>query len=187
MSGTPETVALLAIVFVPMLIEARRADRNERVQLARGGIEPPGDVYRVMRVAYPGVFLAMIAEGAWRRAPAQAFAQLDSEFAMVFVAVSELAIAGFFLFLLAKALKWWAIVSLGPAWTFRVIVVPGDAPIAGGPYAWLRHPNYVGVVGELVGVALMSGARMSGPIGTLAFCALMLRRIAVENRALHRA
>lgn len=186
MSGTLETVALLAIVFVPMLVEARRARRNEHVQRSRGGIEPSGDVYRVMRIAYPGVFLAMIAEGAWRRVPPQAFAQLDSVFAVVFVAVSELAIAGFFLFLLAKSLKWWAIVSLGPAWTFRVIVVPGDAPVAGGPYAWLRHPNYVAVVGELVGVALMSGARVSGPIGTLAFCALMLRRIAVEDRALDR-
>ena len=45
MSGTPETIALLAIVFVPMLVEARRAARNERAQRARGGVEPPGDVY----------------------------------------------------------------------------------------------------------------------------------------------
>ena len=68
-----------------------------------------------------------------------------------------------------------------------MIVVPGDAPVASGPYAWLRHPNYVAVCGELVAVALMSGARMSGPVGTLLFCALMLKRIAVEDRALHRA
>ena len=75
-------IALLAIVFVPMLVEARRADRNERVQRARGGIEPPGDVYDVMRIAYPAVFLAMIAEGAWRSAPARRSA-LDSAFAGV--------------------------------------------------------------------------------------------------------
>ncbi len=70
MSGTPETIALLAIVFVPMLVEAGRANRNERLQRARGGIEPPGDVYAVMRIAYPAVFLAMIAEGAWRQGAA---------------------------------------------------------------------------------------------------------------------
>ena len=171
-----EAFALLAIVFAPMLVEAQRAARNERVQRARGGIEPAGDVYNVMRVAYPAVFLAMIAEGVWRSAHAVS-PQHDARVA---------AAAGLVLFILAKALKWWAIVSLGRAWTFRVIVVPGDAPVAGGPYAWLRHPNYVAVAFELVAVALMSGARVSGPLGTLLFGALMLRRIAVEDLTLAR-
>ena len=60
------TRLLLALVFIPMLVEARVAAVNERAQIARGGIEPAGDVYAVMRVAYPAVFLAMIAEGWWR-------------------------------------------------------------------------------------------------------------------------
>jgi methyltransferase len=170
-----EAIVLLAIVFVPMLLEAARAARNERVQRARGGIEPAGDVYTVMRVAYPAVFLAMIAEGAWRSA--HAVSPLANSWA---------AAAGFVLFILAKSLKWWAIVSLGRSWTFRVIVVPDDMPVASGPYAWLRHPNYVAVAFELVAVALMSGARVSGPVGTLLFGALMLRRIAVEDLALAR-
>ena len=160
------TALLLVLVFVPMLVEARRAAQNERRQLARGGIEPAGDVYQVMRIAYPGVFLAMIAEGYWRGVP----------FAFV--------IAGFVIFVLSKALKWWAITSLGDAWTFRVIVLPGAARVVGGPYRWLQHPNYVAVVGELAAVALMSGARITGPAGTLAFGALMFRRIVIEERAL---
>jgi methyltransferase len=179
-----ETLLLLLIVFVPMLFEARRSARNERTQRARGGIEPPGDVYDLMRVAYPIVFLAMIAEGFWRSERA-AFASVDSGIAMASVSLSELALAGFLLFMLAKALKWWAIRSLGRSWTFRVIVVPGDPLVARGPYAWIRHPNYVAVAGELMAVALMSGAAIAGPIGTVAFGALMLKRIAVEERARH--
>jgi methyltransferase len=170
MSGTPETIALLALVFGPMLVEAGRANRNERLQRARGGVEPPGDVYAVMRIAYPAVFLAMIAEGAWRQGPLPAFA-----------------VSGFVIFVLAKALKWWAIRSLGRSWTFRVIVVPGDAAVTSGPYAWLRHPNYVAVAGELFAVALMSGALIAGPVGTLLFCGLMLKRMSVEDRALRQA
>ena len=150
-----------------MLIEARRAARNERTQRARGGLEPPGDVYPLMRVAYPAAFLAMIGEGAIRGTPP----------APVFV-------AGGVLFVVAKALKWWAIHALGPCWTFRVIVVPGTAPVASGPYRRMRHPNYLAVVGELIAVALMSGARVAGPLATAGFGLLMLRRIAVENRAL---
>jgi methyltransferase len=162
------TRLLLFVVFVPMLVEARLSALNERAQRARGGVEPSGDVYQVMRVAYPGTFLAMIAESWWRGS-----------------AVSvEVLVAGGVIFIAAKVLKWLAIASLGPAWTFRVIVVPGTSLVAAGPYRWLRHPNYVAVVGELVGVALMSGARLAGPAGTVLFALLMLKRIRVEERAL---
>jgi len=163
------TRLLLAAVFVPMLIEARIAASNERTQFAHGGVEPAGDVYAIMRVAYPAVFLLMIGEGLWR--------------GVVVVPFGEL-IPGLVCFVLAKLLKWWAIVSLGGAWTFRVVVRPGAPLVASGPYRWLRHPNYVAVIGELAGVALMSGARIAGPLGTLAFGALMCRRIVIEERAL---
>jgi methyltransferase len=165
-----ERLILFAIVFGSMLVEARRAAANERAQLARGGIEPTGDVYKVMRVVYPGAFLAMFVEGALRAAPRPMF---------VF--------AGAALFLAAKALKWWAIVSLGPFWTFRVVVLPGARLVAVGPYRWLRHPNYVGVIGELAGAALMTGAPVTGLAGIATFSWLLVRRIAVEERALREA
>src|SRR5580765_5139735 len=130
------TAAIAVLVFGAMLIEARRASRNERAQRARGGIEPPGDVYRWMQVVYPGAFLAMFVEGAVRGGPAPG-----------------LFLVGAIVLAAAKALKWWAILSLGPFWTFRVIVVPGASLVARGPYRFVRHPNYVGVLGELVGAA----------------------------------
>ena len=157
----------LAVVFVPMLFEARRAAANERAQLSRGGIEAAGDVYRIMRVAYPAAFLAMIAEGAMRGGPR----------------VGVVAV-GAAVFVLAKILKWWAIASLGQSWTFRVITVSGAVLVTTGPYAFLRHPNYIAVVGELVGTALVAGALLTGPTATIAFGILMMKRIAIEERAL---
>jgi methyltransferase len=156
-----------AAVYVPMLVEARRASRNERAQRARGGVEPPGDVYQLMQVVYPGAFLAMLIEGAIRGGPA------PSAFA-----------AGAIVFAAAKAVKWWAIVALGPYWTFRVIVVPGAPRVARGPYRWTRHPNYVGVLGELAGAAAMAGAPIAGAASLVAFSGLLVRRIAVEDQAL---
>jgi methyltransferase len=166
-------VLLLIVVFVPMLVEARRAERNERTQRQRGGIEPPGDVYPLMRIAYPGAFLLMIGEGLWRHVwegPPSA--------------MPLTLLIGFALFVVAKALKWWAIVTLGPCWTFRVVVVPGARRVVSGPYACLRHPNYVAVILELAAVALMSDARVSGPVATLAFGVLIMKRLSVEERAL---
>ena len=154
------------LVFPLMLIEARRAARNEAAQRSHGGIEPAGDVYDLMRVAYPVAFLGMIAEGIARGTSSSWFT------------------GGTALFILVKGLKWWAILSLERRWTFRLIVVPGDARVGTGPYRYLRHPNYIAVIGELGATALMTGARISGPIGTLVFGVLILRRIALEDRAL---
>jgi len=158
---------LASVVFGTMLVEARRASRNERRQRGRGGIEPPDDVYRMMRWAYPLGFAAMLVEGALRGSPPPAIVT-----------------AGLALFALAKLVKWWAILSLGPFWTFRVIVVPGTSLIRSGPYRWLRHPNYVGVVGEFAGVALAAGAWLSGVAAITGFGWLLYRRIRVEERAL---
>ena len=74
--------------------------------------------------------------------------------------------------------------SLGVRWTFRVLILPGAPLVTHGPYAIWRHPNYVAVVGEFLAMALMTGARVSGPLTTLFFGWLMWRRIQVEDRAL---
>lgn len=163
------TFCILAAVFVPMLLEARRSGRNTAALRARGAVEPPGDVYRQMQAAYPLSFLAMIAEGAVRarrRPPRPA--------------------GGALLFIAAKALKYWAIATLGPRWSFRVLVPPGEPPVVRGPYRMLRHPNYVAVAGELAGTAMMAGAPVTGAIATIGFGALMLARVRVEDRALER-
>ena len=161
--------AVAALVFVPMLVETAISARNERGLRALGATEPARDVYQAMAPAYPGAFVAMLAEGAVRGAPA------DAWFA-----------AGLAVFAIAKSLKYWAIASLGPRWTFRVLVPPGSTRTIRGPYRWLAHPNYVGVAGELIGIALATHAILTGPIAVAGFGWLMLRRISVEEKALAR-
>jgi methyltransferase len=158
---------LSVIAFVPMIGEAVRSARNERALRAAGAIEPAGDVYTAMRFAYPASFAAMIAE-AWLRAHT----------------VSSLPMAGAILFGLAKALKYWAIGTLGSRWTFRVLVPPGSNRTTAGPYRYLRHPNYLAVAGELAGMALMARARIAGPLSIGLFATLVLLRIRIEEQAL---
>lgn len=154
-------------VFAPMVAEALVAARHDRALRARGAIEPAGDVYRAMQAAYPGAFVAMLAEGLWRGA-----------------APDALALFGAGLFAAAKALKYWAIASLGSRWTFRVLVPPGSHRLGGGPYRWIAHPNYVAVALELTGVAVTMHAACTGPVAVAGFGYLMLRRIRVEDKAL---
>ena len=163
------TVPLVAtlVVFLPMAVEGAVSARHDRALRARGAVEPPGDVYRAMQLAYPGAFLALIAEGAWRGAGAD-----------------TLAAYGAAVFLIAKALKYWAIASLGTRWTFRVLVPPGSPRTSRGPYRWIAHPNYIAVAFELTGVAIAMHARASGPVAVALFSLLMFRRVQVEEKAL---
>jgi methyltransferase len=94
------------------------------------------------------------------------------------------AVAGLAVLTVAKALKYWAIATLGERWTFRVLVPPGSERTRRGPYRWLSHPNYMAVVGEIAGGALASHAWVTGPIAFALFGTLMLQRIRVEEAAL---
>jgi methyltransferase len=161
-------LTLIAVVLV-MIGEAVLSVHNERVLRQRGAIEPPGDVYATMRWAYPACFVAMALEGA-----------------LAGPASRELLAVGLIVFGFAKALKMWAISTLGVRWTFRVLVLPGAPLVASGPYALIRHPNYLAVLGEIAGMALIVGAPISGGLSLVGFGALLYRRMAVEDRALGR-
>ena len=165
-SGVVAAVALL-VVLVVMLAELRISKGNEATLRASGAIEPPEDVYPTMQWAYPAAFVVMALEGAIL-GPVPGVATL----------------AGALLMGVSKALKYWAVASLGGRWTFRVLVVPGTSLVVHGPYAVVRHPNYIAVIGELVSMALLVGARVTGPVAVLLFSLMLRRRIRVENEAL---
>ncbi|GAA3584162.1 isoprenylcysteine carboxyl methyltransferase family protein [Nonomuraea rosea] len=85
---------------------------------------------------------------------------------------------------LAQGLRWWCIATLGHRWNTRVVVVPGMPLVDGGPYRWLRHPNYVAVVAEGVALPLVHTAWLTALAFTLVNAALLTVRIRVENAAL---
>jgi methyltransferase len=170
------SVFVYALVFGLMLAETRVSVRNERALRARGAIEPRGDVYLAMLILYPLAFGLMGIEGISRsRAPAEVVAGSPQP---------AWWLAGILLMVASKALKYWAIASLGERWTFRVLVLPGLPLVRQGPYRYVNHPNYIAVVGELVGMALMMSAWITGPLMTLAFGVALLMRLKVETAAL---
>jgi methyltransferase len=65
-----------------------------------------------------------------------------------------------------------------------VIIVPGLAPVTGGPYRWLRHPNYVAVVVEGVALPLVHLSWVTALVFTVLNAFLLRVRIRVEDEAL---
>jgi methyltransferase len=68
-----------------------------------------------------------------------------------------------------------------------VIVVPGLPLVTGGPYRFLRHPNYVAVVVEGFALPLVHGAWVTALVFTVLNAGLLAVRIRVEDAALRSA
>ncbi len=84
----------------------------------------------------------------------------------------------------SQALRWWAVATLGRRWNTRIIVVPGAEPVTGGPYRFVRHPNYLAVMLEALAVPLIHGAWLCAVVFACANAALLSVRIPAEERAL---
>jgi methyltransferase len=154
---------LVALIVLQRLVELVIARINTRNLVAAGGIEHGTGHYPLM-VALHVAWLASL---------------------VVFVpADAVLDPLLFVLFLLLQAGRVWVIASLGRYWTTRVITVPGAPLVKRGPYRWLRHPNYLVVVGEIAVVPLIAGAWEIALAFSAANAALLWHRIRVENAAL---
>lgn len=160
-------LALLGLVAAERGAELSVSNRNARRLLSRGGKETGRGVYLLM-VAFHALFLPVLALGAIAyREPPSAWALL--------------AVAGAFA---AQGLRWWAVRTLGERWSTRVIVLPKAKPVTGGPYRFLRHPNYLAVILEMACLPLAWGMWRLALLFTLGNGLILFFRIREEERAL---
>ena len=81
-------------------------------------------------------------------------------------------------------LRQWAVWTLGRSFTVVVRVDEGQRVVDRGPYRWVRHPSYTGLLLTLAGIGLAVGNWLS--LTALVMFPLMglIVRIRVEERAL---
>lgn len=171
MSSLSLFTALILLVGVERLAELVVSRRNAAWSMRRGGVETGQRHYPVMVALHSGLLVGALVE-VWTRRP---------DFVPVFGA-TMLALV-----LASQVLRWWCILTLGPRWNTRVIVVPGMPLVAKGPYRWLSHPNYVAVVVEGLALPLVHSAWITAITFTVLNAALLTVRIRVESRALSSA
>lgn len=164
-----EILAVLASTIVlQRLLELRLARRNERWARKRGAKEHGRRHYPLFFLLHGGWLLGWVVESHWRG-----------------VRLAEAWGLWLALFLLASALRYWAITTLGRRWNTRILVLEGSTPITQGPYRFVAHPNYIAVGLELLAVPMMFGAWWTASVASVLNLALLLGvRIPVEERAL---
>jgi protein-S-isoprenylcysteine O-methyltransferase Ste14 len=66
-------------------------------------------------------------------------------------------VAGLTLICVGIGLRAWSIATLGRFFQYRIEVQPGHRVVSEGPYRYVRHPSYSGIVLVLIGIALATG------------------------------
>lgn len=168
MSGAAWYVGLLVLVGLERVAELVVSRRNLAWSRARGGMEYGRGHYPVLVALHTGLLAGAACEVVVAGRPF----------------LPELGWPALAAVLAAQALRWWCVASLGPRWNTRVVVVPGLPPVRRGPYARLRHPNYLAVVVEGIALPLVHTAWMVALVFTVLNAAVLRVRIRVEDAAL---
>jgi methyltransferase len=162
--------SFLLATLIELIFEMRLSKHNSEKLLQQGAVEYAAGTLPFMAGLYVLMYVGAIAEFFFLKRP---------------IPVSWF--AGFLLlYVAAKALKFWAVHTLGRYWTMKVLIVPGTKTVDSGPYRWVRHPNYVAVLMEIAGTTL-PGKALWTCLGVLVlFSFVLYHRIRLEEEALTR-
>ena len=155
-------IAILAFVTLQRVTELPVAKANTKRLLEQGAHEVAPGHYPLI-VAMHALWLAAL----WLQAPGRPVH-------LLFLA----------LFVLLQGLRIWTLRTLGPRWTTRIIIVPGEQLVARGPYRFVNHPNYLVVIGEFAVLPLVFGLGLTSLIFTILNAIMLTIRIRAEGRAL---
>ncbi|HEX9881627.1 MAG TPA: isoprenylcysteine carboxylmethyltransferase family protein [Hyphomicrobium sp.] len=159
--GAAQIVALLLLL--QRGLEELYSARNTTRLIAEGGREAGRDYYPVVAITH----LAWIAA---------IFLLIPS------TATVNWPLAG--LYLLLQVARYWIIATLGRYWTHRIITLEHAPVVHGGPYRYLRHPNYVVTIAETFLLPLVFGDAAIAVIFGCVWSAVLYYKIILEDAAL---
>jgi len=159
---------VLALVGLQRVLELLYARKAAKRLSAAGARWIPEDGYGLIVAVHVLLFVGCVAEGLWAPWPQAGWWTF----------------AGGFLYALGAALRYTSMAALKERWSTRVYTLPGAPLVASGPYRYVRHPIYLGVFLELLGIPLLGGFWLTLLVLTMLHIVALRRRIRIEERAL---
>jgi methyltransferase len=161
-------IVLLAGVGIGRLGEMRLSRQHQRVLESQGARRVREPHFRWMVALHTGVLVAAALEVLVLRRPF----------------ILPLAVVALALVVAASLLRWWVIATLGTHWNVQVMESTRLGVVTGGPFRWVRHPNYVAVFIELLALPLVHTAWLTALVGSSLHVLVLRRRIALEEEVL---
>ncbi|MFZ6744554.1 methyltransferase family protein [Undibacterium sp. JH2W] len=106
---------------------------------------------------------------------------------MEFDILKQLAWPGVALFFAGISLRWLAIAYLGRFFTVEVAIESGHKIVDHGPYRYLRHPSYTGLLLMFLGMGICSANALSLLLVLLPVFLALRYRIRIEETVLQDA
>ena len=97
------------------------------------------------------------------------------------------AVAGVVLLAMGLIFRWWAIITLGRFFAVDVTIEKDHELVERGPFQWVRHPSYTGVLLAFVGWALTLRNWAAILVVLVPIFIAFVRRMTVEENALTEA
>ncbi len=160
--------AFVVMLALQRLYEMGVSRRHEAIIRSRGGHEYAAWQVQAMKVLHAGWLVAM---------PIEVYG-LGRPF------IPALCLLAVVTFAAGQALRYAALLSLKWRWTIKVMVIPGLPPVHDGIYRYLHHPNYLGVMLEILAAPLLHSAYVTAIAFSLANLVLLSARIRTEDKAL---
>jgi methyltransferase len=161
-------LTLLAAVAILRFVELGISRRNQEKMRAAGAVSVPEPHFKWIVTVHTGVLLGAALEVVLLHRP---FLPL-------------LAGLMFALFLASNLMRFWVVRTLGGLWTVQVMDSTRIRVVTTGPFRFVRHPNYTGVILEMISLPLIHTAWITAIVASPAYFLVLSRRIRAEEGVL---
>jgi methyltransferase len=162
-------IFVILIIISQRLAELAIAKRNEKWLLSKGAVESGKGHYRYIVMLHTFFIISLITEYLFKSRHNDL--NIINYLFLVFLIILE---AG----------RIWVLKSLGRYWNTKILRIPDTALVDKGPYKYLKHPNYVIVVCEILIIPLIFNLYYTAVVFTILNAVMLTVRIRIENKVL---
>src|SRR5258705_10872371 len=148
-------LALLLAVGLLRIFELRVSRRHQQQMIASGASKVHEPHFRWIVFLHTAVLIGAALEVIFLRRP--------------FIPI--LAAVMLALFLAGNAVRLWVVRTMGKHWNVQVMNSMGLGVVTGGPFRFVRHPNYAAVFVEMFSLPLIHTACITALLGGVSFVA----------------
>jgi methyltransferase len=161
-------LALLLAVGLLRIFELGVSRRHQQQMIAGGATKVKEPQFRWIVFVHTAVLIGAALEVILLRRP--------------FIPI--LAAAMLTLFLTANGVRLWVVRTMGKHWNVQVMNSMDLGVVTGGPFRFVRHPNYAAVFVEMFSLPLIHTAWITALVGCIGYALAISQRLVLEESVL---